>query len=239
MKIKSQKVFKIGSYSDLEQRYSSLIPDPTGNTLETELLCLFNYLLKNNELKAIERLCQFPYTVMKRESPDFEIRFADNEKLMMELTTITTNKNEVMSAELSKNKGYCAEVTKDNYSDDRPKKGETQKNIKKPGEEFTEEGLYGYYPEIQWARIVANTIRKKAKKDYAENVDILLLYNRLPNVNENLHIGIESFRKNNSKHEHRDDMPVFPAIVADSTSSIVVLRKDWKWEYKLMRRKMQ
>ncbi len=235
----NQNVFNVDSINDLKEHYNFLDPDPIGNTVGAEMMCLFNFLLKNAEYKAIEKLNQFPYTMIKRERPDFEITFSNNEKLMIEITAITTMKNEAILFELSKSKSSFAEVTQDIFSDVRPKKGEAKNKIKKSEEWFTEEGLYGYYPETQWARIVSNTIRKKAQKDYAKNVDILLLCNRLPSVYTNLHVGVDSFRENNSQNENRNNMPIFPFIVADSANSIVILRKDWKWEYKLLRRRMQ
>lgn len=229
--------FDICSFNDFQVHYDDIANNQKSFYRADELLCLFNFLRKNTDFKAVEKLCQFPYTVLKRESPDFKIVFPNDDNLLIEITAITTRKLQAALVKAEKSEDTCfIELDDSILESDKPEKWDHDKYLRMSGEEFMLDGTYGNKTEKQWADLVMELISNKAKKTYAKEVNILLLDDRyFPYRSEQyLRKRLECLREEIISIEPLNDMDVYPTVVTDSCKSIGVLRKDWRWEYSLI-----
>lgn len=233
--------FDICSFNDFQVHYDDIANNQKSFYRADELLCLFNFLRKNTNFKAVEKLCQFPYTVLKRESPDFEIVLPNGDNLLIEITAVTVRKLQATLVKAKKSEDICyIELDDSILESDKPEKGEYNKYLRKSGEDLILAGTYGYKTEKQWACLVVELLTNKAKKDYAKEVNVLLLDDRyFPyRLERYLRKRLEYLRKNIIMNDLLNDIGVYSTIVTDSCKSIGVLRKDWRWEYSLIHEKI-
>lgn len=153
------------------------------NSYISEWQCLLNTLKKNLLMQCISPLLEYPYRVLKREEPDFEVVLSSGEKLLIEITRATTMKNEDLMHQLSvaDDDIEIAEASNDLFTWEKPIKGEMRKNLIVKGEGLQGSRMYGWYAEMKWVEIVTSAIDTKRCKKYADSVDLLIIeYRSLP-----------------------------------------------------------
>lgn len=204
----------------------------TSNKLD-EWRCLMNTLKKNLFMKSIPKLLCYPYTLVKREEPDFEVVFSSGEVMLIEITRATTMKNEALKHQLSKQDDdtEMAEVSNDMFTLEKPFKGEMRKNLVKNGEDLQGTGMYGWYAEKQWVSIILSAIETKRNKYYAESVDLLLIEDRsLPySYRKAIIKRFEFLTKEVEKKPAIFNLDCFPFIVSDTSGALGIIRKDNQW----------
>lgn len=201
-----------------------------------EWQCLLNTLKKNLFMNSIPEFTNYPYTLVKREEPDFEIVLSSGAVMLVEVTRATTMKNEALRHQLSKAEVdvEMAEVSNDMFTPDKPTKGEMRKNLVMQGASLQGTGMYGWYAEKQWVSIILSVIESKRSKVYSNRVDLLLVEDRsLP----------YSYRKSITKRfeflksmiESNPDIlwiSAFPNIITDTSGAIGMIRQDNQWLYR-------
>lgn len=90
-----------------------------------------NALKKNLFMNSIPEFSSYPYTLVKREEPDFEVVFGSGKVMLIEITRATTMKNEALKHLLSQTDEdiEMAEVSNDMFTLEKPNKGEMRKNL--------------------------------------------------------------------------------------------------------------
>ncbi|MDD2229589.1 MAG: hypothetical protein PHY48_09275 [Candidatus Cloacimonetes bacterium] len=203
------------------------------NCYISEWQCLLNTLKKNLFMQCISQLLVYPYRVLKREEPDFEIVLSRGEVMLIEITRATTMKNEALKHQLSlaNDDIDMAEVSNDMFTSEKPLKGEMRKNLVVKGEGLQDTGMYGWYAEKQWVSIILSAIETKRNKHYAESVDLLLIEDRsLPySYREAIVKRFEFLTKEVEKKPAIFNLDCFPFIVSDTSGALGIIRKDNQW----------
>jgi hypothetical protein len=204
------------------------------DSMINEWQCLVNTLKKNLFLQIITTLLSYPYRVVKREEPDFEIVLSSGEVILIEVTRATTMKNEALKHLLSQADDIeMAEVSNDMFTPDKPHKGEMRKNLVKKGEDLQEPGMYGWYAEKQWASIIVSAIESKRSKVYSDSVDLLLIEDRsLPySYREAITKRFEFLKSTVESNPNILGISAFPNIITDTSGAIGMIRQDNQWLY--------
>lgn len=198
-----------------------------------EWKCLLNTLKKNLFMKSIPEFLSYPYTLVKREEPDFKVVLSSGEVVLVEITRATTMKNEALKHQLSlaDDDVEMAEVSNDMFTFDKPHKGEMRKNLVKKGASLQGIGMYGWYAENQWVSIILSAIESKRKKVYAESVDLLLIEDRsLPYSYQEAIIKRFEFLKSMIESDPNTlGLNVFPNIITDTSGALGMIRQDDQW----------
>ncbi len=201
----------------------------------SEWQCLLNTLKKNLFMNSMPEFLSYPYTLVKREEPDFEVVLSSGEVMLIEITRATTMKNEALKHQLSQadDDVEMAEVSNDMFTLEKPNKGEMRKNLVNKGDALQGTGMYGWYAEKQWVSIILSAIESKRIKHYASNLNILLIDDKhLPYASpkyikkrfEFLKTAIESDPKTLG-------INAFPNIITDTSGAIGMIRQDNHWLY--------
>lgn len=203
------------------------------NTEQMEWQCLLNTLKKNLYMLSLNHFLTYPYEIIKRERPDFEVCYSNGSKFYIEITRATTMKNEALKDQMSKggNSVKFAEVSNDQFTNAKPKKNEMAKNLVRKGEALQGTGMYGQYAEIQWAKIVAKAIMTKSQKGYAKIVSMLLIEDRsLPYAyREAIEDRFKYLRLEIEGSASLLSTCSFPNIVTDTSGTLGLIRIDSKW----------
>jgi len=72
------------------------------HTEQMEWQCLLNTLKKNLYMLSFDQFLTYPYVIIKRERPDFEVCYSNGSKFYIEITRATTMKNEALKDQMSK-----------------------------------------------------------------------------------------------------------------------------------------
>jgi len=203
------------------------------NSYISEWQCLLNTLKKNLFMHCIDPLLTYPYRVLKREEPDFEIVLSSGEVMLVEVTRATTMKNEALMYQLSQAEDdiEMAEVSNDMFSPEKPTKGEMRKNLVKKGASLQGAGMYGWFAEKQWVAIILAALESKRNKNYADRVDLLLIEDRsLPySYREAVIKRFEFLKKEIESSSIMSNLEYFPLILADSQGALGVVRQANEW----------
>jgi len=198
-----------------------------------EWQCLLNTLKKNLFMNSIPEFLSYPYTLVKREEPDFEVALSSGEVILVEITRATTMKNEALKHQLSKAEDdvEMAEVSNDMFTPEKPTKGEMRKNLVKQGASLQGTGMYGWYAEKQWASIILSAIESKRNKVYSNKVDLLLIEDRsLPySYREAITKRFEFLKSAIESDPKTLGLSAFPNIITDTTGAIGIIRQDNQW----------
>jgi hypothetical protein len=194
-----------------------------------------NALKKNLFMNSIPELTSYPYTLVKREEPDFEVVFGSGKVMLIEITRATTMKNEALKHLLSQTDEdiEMAEVSNDMFTLEKPNKGEMRKNLVNKEEDLQEPGMYGWYAEEQWASIIVSTIESKRDKVYSDRVDLLLIddsalpYTRRKEVIKRF----ELLKKKIENNSYIFTFEAFPSILTDTPKAIGIIRQEGHWLY--------
>lgn len=178
-------------------------------------------------------LLLYPYRVLKREEPDFEIILSTGEIMLIEITRATTMKTEALKQQLSQTDDEIemAEVSNDMFSPDKPKKGEMRKNLVNIEDGLQGTGMYGGYAEKQWVSIILSAIESKRHKVYSGSVDLLLIEDRsLPYSYRKAVIKRFEFLKSAIESDFKTlGINAFPNIITDTSGAIGMIRQDNQW----------
>jgi len=202
-------------------------------TVLEEWLCLLNLLKKNLFIRCFPQFLDYPFVIKKSEEPDFVISFKNGQQFRIEITKITTQKNEVLKHELdnSEDDVEYAEVSTDLYSPEVPKKGEMQKNLVKKGEDLQGNGMLGWYAEKQWAKLVVQSCKNKATKGYSSSVDMLLFDDQSLHYNykEAIKKRFEFLKIEIAQNWDIIDHGVFPYIISDTPGTLGLIHSNKEW----------
>jgi len=203
------------------------------NSYISEWQCLLNTLKKNLFMHCIDQLLEYPYRVLKREEPDFEIVLSSGRSILIEVTRATTMKNEALRHHLSKAEDDIdmAEVSNDMFTPEKPAKGEMRKNLVKKGSSLQGTGMYGWYAEKQWVSIILSAIESKRRKVYSESVDLLLIEDRslLYSYQEAITKRFEFLKSAIDSEPTIHTISAFPNIITDTSGAIGMIRQDNQW----------
>jgi len=192
-----------------------------------------NTLKKNLFIKSIPKLISYPYTLVKREEPDFEIVLSSGEVMLIEITRATTMKSEALKHQLSQadDDVEMAEVSNDMFTLEKPNKGEMRKNLVNKGDGLQGTGMYGWYAEKQWVSIILSAIESKRNKVYSDSVDLLLIEDRsLPYSYREAIIKRFEFLKSAIESDPKTlGLNAFPNIITDTSGAIGNIRQDNQW----------
>lgn len=198
-----------------------------------EWQCLLNTLKKNLFIKSIPILLSYPYTLVKREEPDFEIVLRCGEVMLIEITRATTMKNEALKHQLSQADEdiEMAEVSNDMFTLEKPNKGEMRKNLVNKGDGLQGTGMYGWHAEKQWVSIILSAIESKRSKVYSDSVNLLLIEDRsLPYSYREAIIKRFEFLKSAIESDPKTlGLNEFPNIITDTSGAIGIVRQDNQW----------
>lgn len=198
-----------------------------------EWQCLLNTLKKNLFMNSIPEFSSYPYTLVKREEPDFEIVLSSGAVMLVEVTRATTMKNEALKHQLSQADEdiEMAEVSNDMFTLEKPNKGEMRKNFVNKGDDLQGTGMYGWYAEKQWVSIILSAIESKRSKVYSESVDLLLIEDRsLPySYREAITKRFEFLKSAIESDPKTLGLSAFPNIITDTTGAIGIIRQDNQW----------
>ncbi len=205
------------------------------NSYISEWQCLLNTLKKNLFMHCIDQLLEYPYRVLKREEPDFEIVLSSGETMLIEVTRATTMKNEALRHQLSKAEDdiEMAEVSNDMFTPEKPAKGEMRKNLVKKGASLQGTGMYGWYAEKQWVSIILSAIESKRDKVYSDKVDLLLIEDRslLYSYRDAIIKRFEFLKSTVKNNPDILGISAFPNIFTDTSGAIGIIRQDNQWLY--------
>ncbi len=200
-----------------------------------EWQCLLNTLKKNLFMNSMPEFLCYPYTLVKREEPDFEVVTSSGEVILIEITRATTMKNEALEHQLSlaDEDIEMAEVSNDMFTIEKPYKGEMRKNLVNKGDGLQGTGMYGWYAEKQWASIILSTIESKRNKVYSDSVDLLLIEDRsLPySYREAITKRFEFLKSAIESDPKTLGLSAFPNIITDTSGAIGMIRQDNQWLY--------
>ncbi len=203
------------------------------NSYISEWQCLLNTLKKNLFMHCIHPLLVYPYQVLKREEPDFEIVLSSGEVILVEITRATTMKNEALKHQLSQadDDVEMAEVSNDMFTLEKPNKGEMRKNLVNKGDGLQGTGMYGWYAEKQWVSIILSAIESKRNKVYSNKVDLLLIEDRsLPySYREAITKRFEFLKSAIESDPKTLGLSAFPNIITDTSGAIGMIRQDNQW----------
>ncbi|HOH98118.1 MAG TPA: hypothetical protein PL188_07400 [Candidatus Cloacimonadota bacterium] len=198
-----------------------------------EWQCLLNTLKKNLFMNSIPEFLSYPYTLVKREEPDFEVVLSSGEVMLIEITRATTMKNEALKHQLSKANDdvEMAEVSNDMFTLEKPNKGEMRKNLVNKGDGLQGTGMYGWYAEKQWVSIILSAIESKRSKVYSDSVDLLLIEDRsLPySYREAITKRFEFLKSAIESDPKTLGLNAFPNIITDTSGAIGIVRQDNQW----------
>lgn len=217
--------------------YHSVVFSRDSNTPNKvdEWQCLMNILKKNLFVKNIPIFLSYPYTLVKREKPDFEVALSSGELILVEITRATTMKNEALKRQLSQAEKdvVMAEISNDMFTFEKPEKGEMRKNLVSKGESLQGTGMYGWYAEKQWVSIILSAIESKRNKVYSDSVDLLLIEDRsLPfSSREAITKRFEFLKNTIESNPSIYGISAFPNIITDSTGVLGMIRLDNQWLY--------
>jgi|ADurb_Gel_02_Slu_FD_contig_71_749406_length_1200_multi_2_in_0_out_0_2 hypothetical protein len=201
-----------------------------------EWQCLLNTLKKNLFMNSIPEFSSYPYTLVKREEPDFEIVLSSGAVMLVEVTRATTMKNEALRHQLSKAEDdvEMAEVSNDMFTPEKPTKGEMRKNLVKQGASLQGTGMYGWYAEKQWVSIILSAIESKRSKVYSDSVDLLLIEDRsLPySYRKAITKRFEFLKSTVESNPDILGISAFPNIITDTSGAIGMIRQDNQWLYR-------
>ena len=198
-----------------------------------EWQCLLNTLKKNLFMNSIPEFLSYPYTLVKREEPDFEVVLSSGEVMLIEITRATTMKNEALKHQLSQADEdiEMAEVSNDMFTLEKPNKGEMQKNLVNKGDGLQGTGMYGWHAEKQWVSIILSAIESKRSKVYSDSVNLLLIEDRsLPYSYREAIIKRFEFLKSAIESDPKTlGLNAFPNIITDTSGAIGIVRQDNQW----------
>ncbi len=198
-----------------------------------EWQCLLNTLKKNLFMNSIPEFLSYPYTLVKREEPDFEVVLSSGEVMLIEITRATTMKNEALKHQLSQADEdiEMAEVSNDMFTLEKPYKGEMRKNLVKKGDGLQGTGMYGWHAEKQWVSIILSAIESKRSKVYSDSVNLLLIEDRsLPYSYREAIIKRFEFLKSAIESDPKTlGLNAFPNIITDTSGAIGIVRQDNQW----------
>lgn len=198
-----------------------------------EWQCLLNTLKKNLFMNSIPEFLSYPYTLVKREEPDFEVALSSGEVILVEITRATTMKNEALKHQLSQadDDVEMAEVSNDMFTLEKPNKGEMRKNLVDKGDGLQGTGMYGWYAEKQWASIILSAIESKRNKVYSNKVDLLLIEDRsLPYSSREAITKRFEFLKSAIESDPKTlGINAFPNIITDTSGALGMIRQDNQW----------
>lgn len=198
-----------------------------------EWQCLLNTLKKNLFMNSIPEFLSYPYTLVKREEPDFEVALSSGDVTLVEITRATTMKNEALKHQLSKADDYVemAEVSNDMFTLEKPNKGEMRKNLVNKGDGLQGTGMFGWYAEKQWVSIILSAIESKRNKVYSNKVDFLLIEDRsLPySYREAIIKRFEFLKSMIGSNPDILGISAFPNIITDTSVAIGMIRQDNQW----------
>ncbi len=123
----------IDNPTDLMCQYQKLLGfyKTRQNNVIREWLCLLSTLTTNLYIQSVPKFLSYPYSLTKREEPDFKVVLSSGEEMLIEITRATTMKNEALKHQLSKadDDVEMAEVSNDMFTLEKPNKGEMRKNL--------------------------------------------------------------------------------------------------------------
>ncbi len=199
----------------------------------SEWKCLLNTLKKNLFMNSMPEFLCYPYTLVKREEPDFEVVLCSGEVMLIEITRATTMKNEALKHQLSKANDdvEMAEVSNDMFTLEKPNKGEMRKNLVNKGDGLQGTGMYGWHAEKQWVSIILSAIESKRSKVYSDSVNLLLIEDRsLPYSYREAIIKRFEFLKSAIESDPKTlGLNAFPNIITDTSGAIGIVRQDNQW----------
>lgn len=203
------------------------------DSIISEWQCLLNTIKKNLFMQCFSSFLTYPYRVLKREEPDFEVVLSNGERLLIEVTRATTMKNEALKHQLSKTDDCIemAEVSNDMFTPERPLKGEMRKNFVEKGENLQGTGMYGWYAEKRWVAIILSALESKRNKNYSDSVDLLLIEDRsLPYSSREEIIKRFEFLKNEIESNPTiTNLDCFPHIISDTAGALGIIRMNNQW----------
>ncbi len=218
---------------DVENSHKKIFRIKSSTSTIIEWQCLLNTLKKNLFMHCIDQLLEYPYRVLKREEPDFEIVLSSGEVILVEVTRATTMKNEALRHLLSNAEDDIdmAEVSNDIFTPEKPAKGEMRRNLVKKGASLQSSGMYGWYAEKQWVSIVLSAIESKRNKVYSDKVDLLLIEDRslLYSYREAIIKRFELLKNAIENEPTIHIISAFPNIFTDTTGVLGIIRKKNHW----------
>ena len=217
-------------YKLLHNSYLSSLRKPS--LVQREWMTLISFLNKNMAKKCKTLHLTHPFTILKRERPDFELVMSNRSISIEIVRVISKNLEAIRSLSFVKNKSQY-ESDPQLYDDDAIlKKSELDGLFLDPDESLYGVSMYGNYKEKKWAELCYAAILAKSNKDY--KMDILLLDDQhVQSCHEaNLMIGM-SFLK---QQLNETPIPVsnINCIVSEIQSGLILLYDKHKWlfEYK-------
>jgi hypothetical protein len=184
-------------------------------------------------MNSIPEFLSYPYTLVKREEPDFEVVLSSGEVMLIEITRATTMKNEALKHQLSQADEdiEMAEVSNDMFTLEKPNKGEMRKNLVNKGDGLQGTGMYGWHAEKQWVSIILSAIESKRSKVYSDSVNLLLIEDRsLPYSYREAIIKRFEFLKSAIESDPKTlGLNAFPNIITDTSGAIGIVRQDNQW----------
>lgn len=227
----SELIFK--NSHDVENSHKRVFNSQSSTSTIIEWQCLLNTLKKNLFMQCLGPLLLYPYRVLKREEPDFEVVLSSGEIKLIEIIRATTMKNEALKHILSQTDKDVdfAEVSNDMFTFEKPLKGEMRKNLVKQGEGLQGTGMYGWYAKKKWVSITLSAINSKQDKVYSDKVDLLLIEDRsLPYSYREAIIKRFEFLKSAIESNPKTlGLNAFPNIITDTSGALGIIRHDNQW----------
>lgn len=222
------------SPQDVENSHRRVFNIISSSSIISEWQCMMNTLKKNLFMQCcFGPLLLYPYRVLKREEPDFEVVLSSGEVMLIEITRATTMKNEALKHQLSQADEdiEVAEVSNDMFTLEKPNKGEMRKNLVNKGDGLQGTGMYGWHAEKQWVSIILSAIESKRSKVYSDSVNLLLIEDRsLPYSYREAIIKRFEFLKSAIESDPKTlGLNAFPNIITDTSGAIGIVRQDNQW----------